>query len=51
MLIKLNGLVRADQVVPNLRSLKSILLTTFLEFEVKAAVWKIAHHKTFQCSM
>ncbi len=24
---------------------------SFVEFEVKAAVWAIAHHKTFQCSM
>jgi hypothetical protein len=49
--VKRTGLCKAAEVVPNLRSLEALLFTTFVEFEVKKAVWPVMETKTYQTSV
>jgi hypothetical protein len=49
--VKKMGLTKAAEVVPNLRCLEALLFTTFVEFEVKRAVWPVMETKTFQTSV
>ena len=47
LFVKLTALFKALQVVPNLKSLESLLFTAFVEFDVKKAVWPLLDTKSF----